>query len=342
MTPQNLQMHYGANVIDSIYGAGTIMYGDSFTFSSTLGRLSTILGSILYGPQTNHGVQGQQSRDCSLVTMVKPINRTQIMTILIGLNDLLRRGIAAKNGIVCNIKSMIAVSLLETNAPASALTSTGTWGDGNTILGGRARSIGGTPRFTTQGPNDAYLEWAFDGDNVVVGTITTYASSAPYKDVAVYVDGVRQSDITNYVQTSDQYGHNVGVYTGLGEGPHTLRVAPVSAGATTMIDYVGTMKDPSACLPIIVGHIPRVHSSYIYPVNGNPLPNWVVDEVNDAIDLMLDNFVDWPVRAARTNDYYTAQTECNTDLIHPSHILTSPSGPGMQHIAEAFLEHFTY
>jgi hypothetical protein len=72
------------------------------------------------------------------------------------------------------------------------------------------------------------------------------------------------------------------------------------------------------------------------------LTNATVDNVNNAIDAMVAEFSDWPVVVARTNDYYTATSECLPDLIHPTHILTSPSGPGMQHIAEAVLEHFTY
>lgn len=321
----------------NVYGSGLISYGDSFTFSSTTWRYSDMLASLIYGPRTNHAVNGQQSRTTSGMGVVKPLNRTQVMSIMTGLNDMLNRKAAAVPGIVNNIKSVVAVGLLRNNVPASAMRFGGVWFDGNTVSGGRARSIGGTPKGTSGAPGTAYREWDFTGDNVVVGTISTYASSAPYKDVAVYVDGVRLPDLINRVRTSDQYGNNVGLYTGLGEGEHTLRVEPISAGSTTMIDYVGTLKAPEDCMPIIVGHIPRVHSANSYGLTAA-----MVDAANVQLQAMVDEFAAWPVRAARVNDFYNAQTMSLPDRIHPTHRITSPAGQGMDRILEAFVEHLQF
>jgi hypothetical protein len=340
MNPTNIQMNYGLSQTDNLYGKGTIFYGDSFTFSSTLGRYSTILASYLYGPHTNHGANGQRAKACADFAMNMALGRTQTMILMIGLNDLLAVGINAKNGIVNNIKSMVAASLLNTNIPASAMSQVGTWFDGNTVMGDRARNIGGTPKATT-GDFTHYRETTFDGDSVVVGVNTTYASSGPYRDLDVLVDGVMQDYIVNHTQTADQYGYNCKVYQGFGAGTHTLRVQPrvtnpAPSGGAMMIDYVGTLKDPADCAPVVIGHIP-----YVHPSQG--LSNATVDAANDAIDAMVAaEFAGFPVVVARTNDYYTATSECLPDLIHPTHILTSPTGPGMQHIAEAFLEHFTY
>jgi hypothetical protein len=335
MNPTTLKMNYGLNQTGNLYGKGTIMYGDSFTFSPTLGRYANILASYFYGPHTNHGVNGQQVRAASNVAISKPIGRTQIMVIMSGLNDLLQKGAGSQSCIVNNIRSMIVTGLLKNQCLASAMTSVGTWSNGNTVMGDRSYAFGSTTKFTAQGPGVAYREWVFDGDNVVVGSICT--PTAAYKDLAVWVDGVAQPTYINAAQTNDQYGHTAALYKGFGAGSHTVRVEPVSVGTTSMIDYVGTLDDVVDAVPIVVCHVP-----YVHPSNSYGLTNATVDNVNNAIDAMVAEFSDWPVVVARTNDYYTATSECLPDLIHPTHILTSPSGPGMQHIAEAILEHFTY
>lgn len=335
MNLATLKMNYGQNQTGNLYGSGAIFYGDSFTYSSTLGRYSTILSSYFYGPSTNHGANGQQVRAASNIAVAKPIGRTQIMCVMIGLNDLLQKGAGSQNCIVNNIKSMIAAGLLKTQCLASSMTSVGTWNNGNTVMGDRSYAFGSRSQYTAQGPSDAYKEWVFDGDNVVVGTIC--APTGAYKDLDVLVDGVLQPRLINASMTNDQYGHNVGIYKGFGPGTHTVRVQPVSVGTTSMIDYVGTLDAPEDAIPVVVGHIPHVH-----PSNSFGLANSTVDTVNAALDVMLAEFSDWPVRAARINDYYDGVTESLPDFIHPTHILTSPTGPGMQHIAEAFMENFTF
>ena len=335
MNPTTLKMNFSLNQTGNLYGKGTIMYGDSFTFSPTLGRYANILASYIYGPHTNHGTNGQQVRTASNIAVAKPIGRTQVMFIMIGLNDLLQKGAGSLDCIVNNIRSIIVANLIDTQCLASAMTTVGTWSDGNTVMGDRSYAFGSRAKFTSQAPGVAYKEWTFTGDNVAVASICT--PTAAYKDLAVWVDGVAQPTYINAAQTNDQYGHTAALYKGFGAGSHTVRVEPISVGTTSMIDYVCTLVDPANAIPIVVGHIPYVHSS-----NSYGLTNATVDAVNAAIDAMVAEFSDWPVVVARTNDYYTAQSECLPDLIHPTHILTSPSGPGMQHIAEAFLEHFTF
>jgi hypothetical protein len=335
LDPTNLYMNYGLNKTGNLYGKGAIFYGDSFTTSSTLGRYSTIIASYLYGPHTNHGVNGQQVRAASNVAVSKPTGRTQTMIIMSGLNDLLQKGGGSLNCIVNNIRAMIVTGLLKNQSLASAMSAVGTWSNGNTVMGDRSYALGSFSKFTTQGPGTAYREWTFDGDNVVVGSMC--AGTGAYKDVDVWVDGVQQSPLINVGSTNDQYGHTAKLYKGFGAGSHTVRVQSVLAGGPTMVDYVGTLVDPADAVPIVVCHVPYVHST-----NSYGLTNATVDNVNNAIDAMVAEFSDWPVVVARTNDYYTAQSECLPDDIHPKHILTSPAGPGMQHIAEAILEHFTH
>jgi hypothetical protein len=332
MNPTTLKMNYGLNQTGNLYGKGVIFYGDSFTRSSTLGRYSTIISSYIYGLSTNHGADGTTARYSSNIAIGKPNGRTQTMIIMTGLNDLLQKG-GTVNCIVNNIRSMIVTGLLDTQCLASSMTSVGSWSNGNNVMGDRSYALGSTAKFTTQGPEVAYREWVFEGDNVAVGSIC--AGTSAYKNIDVLVDGVQQAPVVNVGSTNDQYGHSATLYKGFGPGNHTLRVQSVLAGGTTMIDYACTLIEPSLAAPIVVCHVPYVHSSV-------GLSNATVDAVNNAIDSMVAEFSDWPVVVARTNDYYTAQTETIADGIHPRHILTSPSGPGMQHIAEAVLEHFTY
>jgi hypothetical protein len=339
MNLTSIKMNYGASQTGNLYGKGTIHYGDSFTVGPTLGRQSAIIPAFLHGPVTNHGVNGQQVRAASNVALTKPVDRTQTMFILSGLNDLLQKGGGSLNCIVNNIRSMIVVGLLDTQCLASAMSAVGSWSNGNTIMGDRSYALGSTTKYTTQGPGVAYREWTFEGDNVVVGTMTT--ASGGYGNLEVLVDGVVQDPYVNVAQTNDTYGHTAKLYKGFGPGSHTIRVQGAVAGPVNMIDYVGTLKAPAEAAPIVVGHVPYINAAS----TSYSLSNATVDAVNAALDAMVAEFSDWPVVIARTNDYYNAATEALPEgglYVHPTHIGTTPSGPGMQHIAEAFLEHFVF
>lgn len=336
-----IQLEYGEGLLTpDFYGAGLVCYGDSFTFSSTYGRYTHILSSLIYGPHTNYGVNGNRVFPCASVAMLHTLGRTQVQTIMIGINDLLMVGLIAKKGIISTLRSMLAVAFMGQNVPASALRTVGAWTTwANTNVKARARAIGGVPMFTTQGPA-TYKEWDFSGDSLVVGTFNT--ANGAYKDLEVLVDGQSLGILANAGLTADQFGYNCGVYSGLGAGNHTARIRSVLAGNTTMLDYVGRFMAPTDKPPVIVGHIAYAHPKYKHPTSGRSLPNAFVDDVNAAIDAVVAEFqaAGMPVVVARTNDYYDALTEVLPDLLHPTHVLTKPPGPGMFHIFEAFTEKF--
>lgn len=317
-------MDFGARVK---VGAPLIAFGDSMAFgnaaSSPANRYVNRLAAAIGGPLNNQAVSGtgmaQQSRAAFPVV---PLRNTSVVSVMAGFNDLLRTGAAAFPKIETNLRALIANALLDRALPASACRKTGVWVSAGAADGGKALMLGGTGLYTTGGPTDA-LDCDFFGETLVIGSWTTIgaASGGTYKDFAIAIDGVPVGTFFANGATDDAYpatNFNVRFFKNLGFAKHTVTLRPLSAGAYTIVDYVGALAAPAAVAPVLVAQIPSM-TNWTY--NGNTLAPATLAAANALIASVVAEFDGWPVRLVPTNDFYT-----------PGPGFTAPDG---QHPADA-------
>lgn len=287
-----------------------VTFGDSITAgnaaSSTGNRYANIVAAKIGGSLNNLAVSGtgmaQQSRAAFPVI---PVRNGSVVSVMAGFNDLLRTGSASFNKIETNLRAFIANALLGQAVPASSMRKVGTWTSAGTSDGGKAITLGGNGLYTYDGPS-SYLEWDFFGETLVVGSWTTIAaaSGGTYKDFAISIDGVSFGTFFANGATDDAYpatNFNARVFQNLGFTKHTVRLSPLSAGAYTIVDYVGTLAAPGSVAPVLVAHIPSM-TNWTY--NGNTLSPATLNDANAMIASVVAEFSGW-VRLVPTNDFYT-------------------------------------
>jgi lysophospholipase L1-like esterase len=306
---------------------GTINIGDSISAPpSSSTRWAGMLSAFVGGTNTNLAVDGATAYVGATKAATITSKRTQLMTCMIGLNDLRVRGVPAMEAIKQNFRSVVASAFLETDIAASAMRRSGTWAN-LTLTIGRARALGGYALYTND--VNAWVECDFYGDNVVIGAIsTTPTYGLPYKDLDVVVDGNPVSTFMNQGVTDQDYALTCKVYRGFGPGKHTVRIKPNSAGWSTVVDYVGTLCEPGARPLLMVGHIPYI-TDWLYDPSGVTISKTIIDNANADLESIVGEFSDMGIEIVRTNDFYDADTQCSTDGIHPTLA-------GMQSIFEAY------
>jgi hypothetical protein len=303
----------------AIVGAGIYGFGDSFSVgggaSIQTNGFSYLLAAKLGGGFTNLAVSGTRTAAAAKAAMGSlPVIRKSAVVMMSGFNDILTGGSVAS--IQSNTRALIAASFLKENIPASAMRRSGAW----TVLGadgGRANFIGGTALYSTD-PN-AYLEWDFFGETLVVGSYTT-GTGGTYKDFNVSIDGGAPSTFAAYGMTSEVYpvtGLNALVLQNLGFGKHTVRLSQkTGAGVYIVVDYVGALAEPGATGSTFIGQIPSmVNWSY----NGLTINQGIEDAANAGIASVVDEFAGWPVQLVPVNDFYTPDaTHTAPDGEHPT------------------------
>lgn len=303
-------------------GAGLSAYGDSITkgegASTTAHGYASKMAAAVGGSFANYAVSGEGTYMAAKKSMSVPTRRRNVVTVLAGLNDARRAGLAAKNKIITNLRSLILTNLLASNSPASALSRSGSWNviPSNSIPT-RSVAIGGNALYTSD--VNAVMTYAFKGDALIIGTVTTHTSgSSSYRDLEYSIDGGPRETLANYNLTNEPYSHNGIMLRGLGDGAHTLKIYPKSSTPWSVVDYVGTpLAEPLAAGPILVGQIPYV-TNWVY--SGFTLTPAIVDEINQAISDMVAEFDGFPVALVKTNDFYDTATGCSADGIHPNNI----------------------
>jgi len=303
----------------AVVGAGIYGFGDSFSVgggaSSQANGFSYLLAAKVGGTFTNLAVSGTRTASAAKAAMGSlPVLRKPIVVMMSGFNDILTLGSVVS--IQANHRALIAASFLKENVPASAMRRSGTW----TALGadgGRANFIGGTGLYTTD-PN-AYLEWDFFGETLVVGGYTT--SGTEYKDFNVSIDGGTPTTFSASAMTSETYpatGLNALVLKNLGFGKHTVRLSQKASviGVYMAPDYVGTLAAPGATGSTFIGQIPSMLN---WSYAGNTINQAVEDAANAGIASVVAEFSEWPVRLVPVNDFYTPDsTHTAADGEHPT------------------------
>ncbi len=305
-------MIFGAK---AFIAAGLIAFGDSFTTglgasvpaNAYINKLSAYLGGTL----SNNAVSGTgTTRATQNAHAVLPVNRKSAVSVLAGFNDIGAYGANAYTEIASNLRSLIACALLRENVPASAMRSGGNWTALPNAYGGRAFAIGGTPMYTND-PN-AWREWDFFGETLVVGGITSFP--LPYRSFNVSIDGgPPQLMQAENINPNETYSYAVLVLQNLGFAKHTVRLSVADASYWTTIDYVGTLMEPAAAQAVLIGEIP---TRAVWP---NGIVNQAVtDAANAAIASVVAEFAEWPVAYVPIGQFYSAADTWYMDGIHPS------------------------
>lgn len=300
-------MDFGARVK---VGAPLIAFGDSITAgnaaSATANRYVNLFSAKIGGALDNRAVSGTgMAYQARASFPVVPVLNGSVVSVMAGFNDLLAWGPAAFPKIETNLRAFIANALLGQAVPASAMRKVGTWTSAGGSDGGKAMTLGGTGLYTVDGPS-SYLEWDFFGETLVVGSWTTIgaASGGTYKDFAISIDGISVGTFFANGATNDAYpatNFNAKVFQSLGFAKHTVRLSPMSSGAYTIVDYVGTLAAPGSIAPILVAQIPSM-TNWTY--GGNTLAPATLDDANAMIASVVAEFPGW-VRLVPTNDFYT-------------------------------------
>lgn len=301
-------MDFGARVYS---GQGLVSFGDSFTSwqGSYVNDLSAHIGGSLNN-QAAGGTGTTQATRSALASL--PVNRKAAVSTLAGFNDIGLCGSPSIELIKSNTRSLIAAALLKENAPASALRSSGAWSALGGAYGGRAFAIGGTGMFTIDPA--AYLEWDFFGETLVVGAYATnvFLSGGPwvYRPVRVSIDGGPYQLLeTANINTTEDYAYVVMVLKNLGYTKHTVRLSVDDPSYYTTVDYVGTLIEPAAARGVLVGGIPT-RTDW-----GSGLATQAMtDTANAAIESVVSEFSEYPVRYVAVEDYYSS---VGPDGIHP-------------------------
>jgi lysophospholipase L1-like esterase len=308
-------MKFGQKVT---YGNGLITLGDSFSVPYGLnatspahaytGRLTAHVG----GTRTSYAEGGTGTTKAANAASSLIGLRKQLITCMAGFNDIRKDGAVTIPKIKGNTRAAIAAAFSEDSVPASAMRSAGTWSALGSGAGGRALALGGTGRYTND-PN-AYLEWDFFGETLVVGGIAATAG-AGYKDFNVQVDGGSAVDFICAGQTDENYSLCALVLKDLGYSKHTVRLSPKDSSQWTAIDYVGTIGEPGAKAPMLVGEIPSM-TNWTYA--GFTLTPAELLAANDAIADVVDEFSWLPVEIVPVNDYYNVANGVSSDGAHPN------------------------
>lgn len=312
-------------------GASLSAFGDSFTMgynATSMNGYAQRFAAFIGGSLSNYGLGSSLSTYSAKkgLEVLPEGYRRQVVTWMAGLNDIRGGGAAAIPKIQGNLRAFLAACFLDDCLPASALRKTGTWYNLSNSYGGKSYYAGGNAVNTYSNINAA-LEYDFYGDNCVIFAYRTNGTTGYYQDLSVSVDGGTPQTFALFGQTNEQVSHDAFVISGLGEGPHTLKIMPTTTAAHTVVDAVGTLKDHGS--PVLVSHIPYLLNWAQY---SSIATQAICDSANAAIDDVVAEFAGYSVEIVPVNDFYDPATGCSSDGIHPTDF-------GHECIADAFKAH---
>lgn len=319
--------------------------GDSFTVgngaSPTAKAYVNVLGSSLGAEGINNiGVSGTgvYTAVADLYNLGTTLPSTgSLATWMAGFNDLRRGGAATKTlaKIQQCLNAFVACWLSTKNVAAddASVTPSGSW---TTFAPSGAITRGGViGGHALSGSTGATLSWTFSGDSLVIGTWASDGSTHVYGPATITVDGTvvttaNYNGLTDGIADSAYDNTQVPaalVLRGLGSGSHTVVVAPTTS-SPFIVDYFATLQAIGSAQPILCAMPCRMNATG-YAQAPALASDSVMATAAASILAILDQWVDFPVRAVFPNAYYNLATDVYTDNIHPNN-----SGHG--HLAQAF------
>jgi hypothetical protein len=307
-----------------IKNLGSQFYGDSLTvgYNATSNNGYAQQLATLLGGGNNYAIGHTNTLSATREAYrYLPLNRRSFASYMSGLNDIRSSGANAYAQIEKSHRAFLAACFLKDACPASLMRRTGTWtgfidsvgsGLGGYRHGGKSYALGGTPLYQATPSLTAHLDWDFYGDNLVVGGFTTN-TAGNYQDLGISIDGGSVQTFSLYHLIDDNtMGYDAKIFTGLGAGPHTVRLSPLSTNHDTCIDYVGTLTDAIGSAPAFVSKIPYLG------VWTAPATQAIFDAANVIIGNVVAEFttLGYPVELVDVNAFYST-VNCDTDGIHP-------------------------
>lgn len=321
------------------YGVGV---GASQTWRSWANTYKTTM-NIGLNNQSISGIGAARVQRLSYQALPTLDNSAPLLS-MIGLNDLWRN-----NGQFPTIakifhcyRMFLLNNFLDTAIPAddAAIGTSGTWTTQRTdSLGGKATSLGGLGRSTTQ--VGAGLSYTFSGTNLVVGAIGVDGIVKQTLPFSVDIDGVGYgtfdfNNVTDGVNDATLNNRSIGAGTfviNLPEGAHTVSIVAQAGTGTLVIDYLGTLKPPEDCTPVYVGEIARLSQSgyaYLQTTYGSTLNDSIINLANYWIRRCMHDFTGYPVALAQTSAFFDPEN----DIVTPNDI--HPNDAGHRDISRAF------
>lgn len=266
----------------------------------------------------------------------KVVNNDTAQFLWSGYNDLRRTGASAKGiGQLTNgLRSFITNQFLTTAVAGS--DGSITYGSGWTQnwvsvnYGGKATNISsGFGAQTTTASTTA--TWSFTGNNVVIGTFGSDGSTV-LDSFYVYIDNILIGGY-NFNNTyggvadlspapiDNKIGPAVVVVQNLSNAAHTLKITKGMGSGKLIIDYLGTMRAPAKCYPIVVAEIPYfTQFEYAYSLSnwGVMVNDSIVNDFNTRIRNVVREFNGYPVTTSPTNNYLLRPSDFISDSTHPN------------------------
>jgi len=253
-------------------------------------------------------------------------NNGQKLSWLSGFNDLRRGGASAKTleKVKGCLRAFLCNAFSATQTPASACSMVGLWSELNHGgIGDRASAyLAGSGRFSYDPATS--LSCNFSGSNVFIATWGSDEVINSVGSFAVSIDGAAMGTF-NFKNKADGISdgyydnsrtQNALILSGLSSGTHTLTITPAGDGAV-MIDYIGTLLTPAQSPVVVVGDITRMNSAG-YATAPALATDLVMAAGNAALQAVFSEFPGYPIKSAKTDDYYDLLTGVSSDNIHPN------------------------
>jgi len=353
------QAIYNASKI--VLGGVTSMlsFGDSYT-TGYLASTPTTKGYIYqFAGQTglsltNWAVSGTGGYQAGVnANRYIPVNNTNLITSLFGFNDVRYGGSSTGTigTVLGGLSSLLASAFLGSITPASALTTgAGSW-TALTVgaIGDKAGYNGGTGIYATS--STSTKTYSFTGPTLVIGTWNTDGTAQKCGSFSWSIDSgaitgsYNGNGQANGIQdgasnTTTRQPYAV-VLRNLGAGSHTVTIT-ASGGSSTnpvYLDYIGTLRIPNVCPPVIVGLIPYMTPTgyAISPSNGSTASASVLN--NAKVNYIRNTFFGYPVGIVDVNKYQdpNVQGNINTDNIHLTDTGQGNISQGYQSVISPFL-----
>ena len=322
-----------------VVGASSIeMYGDSMTFGAGLTAPffhATKLGEEYNKTITNRAVSGE-GLWFNVKNHLQNINPTHKVCAvwMAGFNDVKKLPVTSQTrarvrnsytAVLANhflkifLPGFSSDSRIVRSASPAWTVSDGTPIGFKSATGATASGIG------------ASFQYSFFGDNVVIGTGTCLSSFQTWASYDIRIDGILKGNFTGQDEVDGLIialhdGNRMAksfVFTDLGDTSHNLTITSTTAGLL-YIDYVGVMRDPAHCQPIVMCEIPKLSpQGYALPTHfGNSSDatfNIFNQEIRDVCNIFSSR--GYPIKLIDTNRYYDwTLGGVQGDFIHPNNL----------------------
>lgn len=321
-----------------VYGSAPYdAFGDSYTTGTGATANTCFAANIaarMNGTFNNRGISGTGVTKAlvqAFTFLPKYRMRGRLITWMAGFNDLHFNGGGANTlqKIRDCTRAFIANAFLKRAVPASdaSVTRTGVWTNATPGTWGDKASINlaGNALFSSVSTNK--LSFAFTGESVVIGTWNGNGSTYTQGQIDIYIDGIFVETLTPQSGTDGNTGlpdtyegltHTALVYTGLGQGAHTIEVR-LKVNQITMVDYFGTLAPPGECPSLLMGEVSYVDAigyATVETLRSRAIDDTASAAIRDTIDAFA--VLGYPVAVVPVNDYYDADTMIHTDHDHPA------------------------